>query len=140
MDEPVADKGDLLDLDAYRQCGHSGDYFGSTYLDSRVVGVRHRNGIVTARKQCNRCGHVSSRQLPGRAEHLPLVVDGTQGSAVCERCGSTDGTEEHHWAPRGIFHSQADEWPTGWLCKACHAEWHRRMRAYGLREQPWGDD
>ncbi|WP_425518228.1 HNH endonuclease [Nitratireductor kimnyeongensis] len=42
----------------------------------------------------------------------------------CERCGSTEGTEVHHWAPWHLF-DDADEWPTSNLCKSCHTRWHR---------------
>jgi hypothetical protein len=46
----------------------------------------------------------------------------------CERCGSSEGTQLHHWAPTAIF-ADADDWPTGWLCPRCHAAWHQAMRA-----------
>jgi hypothetical protein len=50
----------------------------------------------------------------------------------CARCGSEDGTEEHHWAPRAIFgFAEADRWPTSWLCPPCHRTWHNEMRKAG---------
>lgn len=54
----------------------------------------------------------------------PLWADGTQYAEPCARCGSTNGTEVHHWAPRHLF-DDADAWPTSPLCPTCHREWHR---------------
>jgi len=38
----------------------------------------------------------------------------------------------NHWAPRAIF----PDWPDSHslpMCVECHEEWHRRLRAHGLR-------
>ena len=51
------------------------------------------------------------------------VADGRR-SARCARRGA----EEHHWAPRAIFGEEAAKtWPTDFLCKPCHDEWHRKV-------------
>jgi hypothetical protein len=45
----------------------------------------------------------------------------------CARCGAR-GAEEHHWAPRALFgKDEADRWPKDYLCKECHARWHRMV-------------
>jgi hypothetical protein len=46
----------------------------------------------------------------------------------CQRC-KTLGAEEHHIAQRKIF-PDFNEWPTVWLCKACHQEFHEIERVY----------
>lgn len=38
-------------------------------------------------------------------------------------CGALALCECHHLAPHKFF-TDADEWPTAWLCKACHDRWH----------------
>src|SRR3982751_3912495 len=35
------------------------------------------------------------------------------------------GTEVHHWAPVGLFGSEAECWPTGYLCWPHHDYWHQ---------------
>ena len=41
----------------------------------------------------------------------------------CEVCAA-QGAEEHHWAPRFLFGSDAEKWPKAMLCIACHLKWH----------------
>lgn len=53
----------------------------------------------------------------------PVWADGKSG-VPCEVCGSTDGTEWHHWAPRHLFGDEAESWPMGALCRMCHRRWH----------------
>ena len=43
----------------------------------------------------------------------------------CEVCGEKGTTEFHHWAPKHLFGDEAYKWPTGNLCRDCHAKWHR---------------
>ena len=56
----------------------------------------------------------------------------------CAKCGSR-GTEKHHWAPQALF-KNADEWPTDYLCKACHDKWHEiinpKMIKWALKQIP----
>jgi RecJ-like exonuclease len=47
-------------------------------------------------------------------------------STPCERCGSYQHIEHHHWAPRHLF-DDADAWPTSNLCRECHVEWHQAV-------------
>ncbi len=57
---------------------------------------------------------------------VPLLYD-YSGTGECARCGSTDGTEVHHFAPKHLF-DDYDQWPTADLCRSCHDEWHRKTR------------
>lgn len=45
-------------------------------------------------------------------------------------CGSTDGCELHHLAPRNVFGEAAEDWPQVLVCVDCHAHWHRMMDGY----------
>ena len=70
--------------------------------------------------------HVHRKALPDDIEWLPLCRDNYQPpSEECPRCHRIDYLEQHHWAPYHLFGQDADNWPTGWLCKSCHTEWHR---------------
>lgn len=42
----------------------------------------------------------------------------------CDVC-STEGAQQHHWAPWAIFGDEADRWPQSFLCQACHDRWHQ---------------
>lgn len=43
----------------------------------------------------------------------------------CARCGE-EGAAEHHWAPKHLF-DDAYSWPTSYLCKKHHKEWHTKV-------------
>lgn len=59
--------------------------------------------------------------------NIPIVMDKLDPDVLCEHCGDgSQGVQEHHWAPRSIFGSDAYKWPTSYLCIRCHEEWHRR--------------
>lgn len=82
------------------------------------------NGVRIASKRCLACGYENATRGAKPSDvDLPLWEDGTS-DAPCERCGSTDGVEVHHWAPRHLF-DDADQWPMSDLCRPCHALWHR---------------
>lgn len=55
---------------------------------------------------------------------LPIIR--ADGELKCRKCGAI-GAEWHHWAPKGIFGGEADEWPVDPLCKKCHDQWHRMV-------------
>lgn len=99
----------------------------------RLVGYRKRNGLIVAARECRTCGYVRTElgvsMTQADAAQLLLRRDRTAEADRCTRCGSMEGTERHHWAPRAIFGDAAEGWPTDDLCRACHIEWHRRMGA-----------
>lgn len=51
--------------------------------------------------------------------------------APCRRCGSFQQIEQHHWMPEYLFELMSDKekedgrWPTDYLCRSCHMNWHR---------------
>jgi len=101
-----------------------------------------KNGVRTVRGYCVTCtilGHHGRDQvawvtgdLKGSSalDHalelgLPIMKNNIDSNYPCERCGSTnDGVERHHWAPSSIFKQDTESWPTSWLCRPCHTEWH----------------
>jgi len=58
-------------------------------------------------------------------EKLPIVKDNSQITTPCEVCGKF-GVELHHWAPKHLFgDTESEKWPKAWLCRECHAKWHK---------------
>lgn len=94
-----------------------------------IVSYRLQTGSVQVRHRCLTCWRIMTFSLPyseAEAEAFPLAKDSVSDQP-CARCGATEGVESHHWAPRSVFGCEADEWPTGFLCRPCHQEWHRMM-------------
>jgi len=54
---------------------------------------------------------------------LPVVSD-YRGHEKCVVCGKPN-IELHHFAPRHLFGDDCEKWPKAYLCKECHALWHR---------------
>ena len=83
------------------------------------------NGVRIAQLRCVSCCKIA-RTIGERKIYKdgggPVAHD-YRDEEECERCGET-GVELHHWAPRHLF-DDADGWPMGMLCRACHMEWHR---------------
>lgn len=94
------------------------------------------NGAKAPHKLCFLCGRLVSLRK-GAGPGLYCLKDNRRLQTVppCARCGSTDGVELHHWAPRAIFGiGEAERWPTSYLCPECHQTWHTEMkRANGVR-------
>jgi hypothetical protein len=90
---------------------------------------------------CGDCGGLidARRGDPRRGEH---VFRDLRTTAACARCGRLEGTQSHHWAPRAIFGTDADNWPLANLCIECHHIWHQMMRragGYRLPDDQRGD-
>lgn len=105
--------------------------FGRRCLECKPSMHRGRaaNGSWQVFMWCPYCQRrTESRNIPHREvrnlEALPIAWDNTEEAELCERCGSSEGTELHHWAPRHLF-EDADEWPMSWLCVPCHLKWHQ---------------
>ena len=111
----------------YRLCKHP--------IGQTINGwIRCNNGARQAWQRCRRCGRMS-KPLPKGATIFDLCLRNnvTDGTPPCDRCGSTTGTETHHWAPEAIF-EDSDEWPVAYLCRPCHGLWHQAMeKAGGVR-------
>jgi hypothetical protein len=91
--------------------------------------VIKRDGVAVARNRCGYCGIAMSDPRRGSWIYDVCFKDHRedQEPRPCERCGSPDGTQLHHWAPYAIF-ADADAWPKSWLCQPCHSTWHGAMR------------
>lgn len=89
-----------------------------------------RNGSMQVRVRCIRCNGEPHHSAPRRGtEYADVLLADLRDSSVCERCGSLEGVEYHHYAPRNVF-PDANKWATGYLCVACHREWHQTMNGY----------
>lgn len=88
--------------------------------------IRCANGAVQYKAYCLECGgkgtDLAYSLIAGLdEERIPVLTH--HNVTPCERCGSEEGSEVHHWAPFHLF-DDADKWPTSHLCKACHSLWH----------------
>lgn len=92
-----------------------------------------RNGATQPKAFCVECGGVWGVQKGAALLDIELenrISDPDARPWPCARCGATDGTELHHWAPHAVF-EDADWWPTNYLCRQCHRFWHTWMRSAG---------
>lgn len=88
--------------------------------------VKCANGSIQYKAYCLECGGRGANfpysQIEGLNEdRIPLITE--HDIIPCERCGSAEGSEVHHWAPSYLFEDSHD-WPKSYLCRACHLEWH----------------
>lgn len=112
---------------------------GRVFMTTSFVGTWLRltqvNGAVAWVWRCGGCRFSQSIKhqlvpaaiLGGVAGVDFDVKDNLSMAPQCDRCGSGDGTEYHHYAPSHLF-DDADRWATGYLCRSCHTEWHRKTR------------
>lgn len=101
-------------------------------LGVRVAG----NGSLHILAWCDECQRWSSSAIPASyvrsmdvsIDMLPVVADHRGFFAVCSVRGCwSDDVELNHFAPRGIFGGEADDWPTAYLCRKHHQEWGERV-------------
>jgi hypothetical protein len=87
--------------------------------------VKHRltkDGINVSHEQVRRWGFV--------VEELIAVNNRANVSCQVRNCNEY-GVENHHWAPKEIFGKfNAEDWPTGDLCRKHHEEWHKKIAEY----------
>jgi len=82
-------------------------------------GQIHRRLLCRRRQTLSVC--LALNQLPlHRLGHDVPIIESTRER--CQRCGARSA-ELHHWAPRAWF-EDADDWPTAYLCRTCHLNWH----------------
>jgi len=88
---------------------------------------------------CETCGDVTTRYVKKeiarnyaiqnaglkyvKTKTMQHRESGVMETIKCERCGANEG-ERHHWAPSHLF-EDAEQWPVSYLCRDCHAKWHR---------------
>ena len=102
-------------------------------VDMKVGWTRTTSGSTVFPWYCSNCGFVFAKyvkkeiaeKLNADPEYgeLKMVKTRTQkymeqnGKQInCEVCGLNEG-ELHHWAPQFLFGSEADMWPTSYLCR-----------------------
>ncbi len=98
--------------------------------DEETVRIVAANGADQIFNRCKTCYQRTTEFLPHNQyddiETIPIIVD-YRTDQPCARCGQQrHGVELHHWAPKAIF-DKPEEWPTDYLCVACHNEWHQTM-------------
>lgn len=96
--------------------------------------VANRGGQETHPLVCGACGYKTCVYVPKSIMKQHALVVGVnlsykrhQEAKACEVCGEI-GAELHHWAPFYAFGGEAERWPKGYLCQACHARWHDVIR------------
>ncbi len=87
------------------------------------------DGDAIAVYACATCGAGGSgshgvKKLFVNPAGLPIVNDNRADR--CEVCGAL-GVQVHHWAPRHLFGTEADVWPTSKLCVNHHTYWHDKV-------------
>lgn len=102
---------------------------------ARLVKGYASNGALRVWWHCDACDKNAVRpgfcvKLAGSPDSLPLMYDYRTTAEPCVVCGSTAGTEYHHFAPRHIFGDDADKWPGAYLCRICHMLWHKTMTVH----------
>lgn len=58
-------------------------------------------------------------------DNIPITQDYRQNNPPCAVCGVL-GTELHHWMPQHLS-PDAYKWPTSYLCRMHHLEWHNTI-------------
>lgn len=107
---------------------------------AELVRVIARNGVTQFKLICTQCGkrggHIISPKILSLDEiGVRIDRDHTDGRVeYCSRCAATERIEWHHIAPRHIFESVAEEFPTVPLCQPCHAELHSTINEYYQRK------
>lgn len=107
--------------------------------DQLKIGITNiASGATVYPIYCAACGEVFSKYVKKRIaqeyarENGPLqyvktkteeYIEKKQIQIKCEVCDSNEA-ELHHWAPQYLFGEEADQWPVGYLCRACHRKWH----------------
>lgn len=123
------------------ECIQVGRCVSSTGRHRPIRGwIIKRDGIATPRRFCGFCG-TDCGDPEKRSWLYNIEFYDNRSEYVtepCERCGTEEGTQVHHWAPRAIF-VDASAWPTSSLCQPCHSAWHDAMRRSGGWSLPAND-
>lgn len=110
-------------------CKRCASNYGGNKVIDLVWGARRiKSGSLQYGKVCPECHWIDSI----RKDHFAEIVGDSDfpcfedKQVKCVKCHA-DGAELHHWAPYYLFGMAADSWPTSYLCKKCHSEWHRKV-------------
>lgn len=108
---------------------------GSEHLKIGITNTQ--SGSTVYPMYCVDCGEVSNKYIKKQIALQHAIKNGIlqyvktktakymeedSEQINCEVCKSKGG-EYHHWAPQYLF-SDADKWPSSYLCRACHKKWH----------------
>jgi hypothetical protein len=111
------------------QCKRCASNYGGNKIVILVWGARRiSSGALQYGKVCPDCHWIDSI----KKDHFAKIVGDSDfpcfedEQETCVKC-LQKGAELHHWAPRHLFPTDADNWPTSYLCKKCHTEWHRKV-------------
>lgn len=138
-----------LELSRGRRKGETAWVPGSnmTLFERRREGARWVGYFA----KCNTCGEVSlsvPRQwfLSWRTQGVPTTEqtfpdNGEADMHPCSYAGCPNrDIEWHHFAPRGVFTTDAENWPVMPLCLKHHQEWHQMIIEHNvwsaLKEDP----
>lgn len=114
----------------------------SCQIECVIGGMITRSGSKVVIERCPECRRNPNPQnafLPKKNfewESLPLLEDYSVDAPKCAVKGCENiGVEYHHFAPRHLFNGRADDWPTCYLCREHHTEWHELTKtgAYAKR-------
>ena len=69
---------------------------------------------------------------------IPVLNNYAKDNRIrCAVCGAV-GAEYHHWAPQSMreaFGLEWPQWPTAYLCKAHHDQWHKIVTPQLVKER-----
>lgn len=107
------------------------DTRGCTHEKTELARLVAANGTFHIIRRCVECddnisggNYLPHDRVYGQIDELPIWRDYRDTVPACERCGDR-GAELHHWYPSAVDgRSEADTWPTSWLCHKCHSLWH----------------
>jgi len=79
--------------------------------------------------------HADIRCIGLEVEDVPIT-----GSPELKRCYVCDepGAELHHFAPSALFRNSGS-WPTAYLCREHHREWHEKLTPQWTGHKPATD-
>lgn len=116
----------IFELEPHRRPGHR--YRCSKTSEVAALGkIVCSNGAIQYKAYCLECGGKGAPFTYGEVDGLDpdrIPILRSHDVVPCERCGSEEGSEVHHWAPIHLF-EDAEDWPMSHLCRKCHMEWHR---------------
>lgn len=98
--------------------------YGTVTLEKRIIASGALQ--VTIYADGRYIKHLDQSIIPQHIlDIIPITKDFRTNNPPCAVCRGL-GTELHHWAPKHLF-EDAHLWPTSYLCKKHHDEWHKKI-------------
>lgn len=101
---------------------------GPAELRKRKIATGYQVGWWCSR--CTRWVLFEGRLFQPQAGMVLEDIESLEGGSAekCHHCGEVGACEWHHYGPKLNFGpDDAERWPQGWLCRACHELWHEKM-------------